>query len=612
MTRAARLLEELHESVLIGDGAIGTELFRRGAMPDRGVERTNLLAPGLVLQLHREYAAAGSRVLETNTFGANLPNLSRYGVESEQEVREIILAGVRLAREAAVDGVYVAGSIGPHPVTDTESVSEHEQTALMAAQVSALLEGGVDALIFESFTSLDDLVQALRIARPMTDIPIIAQAAFGPDERTADGGAAEEVAQRCTGSGADVVGANCGYGVSSVLKAVKRIASISPISSAYMNAGFPERVEERLLYHASPDYLVRAAVELVESGASLVGGCCGTDPALIKLMSRALREHVPSHFAAPHIAATPPACVAAEHAPPTAPGFRVLVELDPPAGLDMDPLTQAARDIRDAGASAFTVADNPLASARVDSVAVADMLQRECDLPAIPHLTCRDRNRIAIQSTLMAAHVRGIRSILCVTGDPVRMCQEPNTSGVFDTTSVGLVKMVDSFNSGHPMKGECATSFAIGVALNPNVRSLSGQVDKLARKVEAGAHFALTQPVFDRARVEAMLEALAKAGIDIPIYVGVMPLVSSRNAEFLHNEVPGIVIPDAIRARMATRDTLADQRADGQQIALELIDQFADLVSRFYFICPRNRAEWVVTLVRRARALAGADVPARS
>jgi homocysteine S-methyltransferase len=285
---------------------------------------------------------------------------------------------------------------------------------------------------------------------------------------------------------------------------------------------------------------------------------------------------------------------------PLLPG-RILVEVDPPTSLDVAPVISAAKSLKKAGASAITIADNPLASVRVDTLTVSAMVQQKAGIPVIPHLTGRDRNRIAIQSTIMGAHVLGIRSLLCVTGDPVRMCEEPNTSGVFDVNSVGLVRLVNAFNAGERMGRDCQTAFSVGVALNPNVRSIAGQMVKLKKKVDAGAHFALTQPVFSLERLDMLESAMEDAGIDIPVYVGILPLTSLRNADFLHNEVPGIYIPEDVREALSRYTSVADQRAAGVEIAARMIREAAPRAHGFYIITPRNRADVVIPLISAAR-----------
>ncbi len=604
MTRGEQFLEELRRGVLLGDGAMGTALYACGAPVEGGFEQLNLTHPELVHTLHSEYIAAGSRVIETNTFSANRPTLARHGVDDI--LHEIIIAGVRLARDAAGASNYVAGSVGPLPLVEGEPIAPVEQTAFFAEQITALLDGDIDLLIFETFTDIEMLCRAIATARTLTAIPIVAQLAFRTGGKLASGISTVEVLRRCRAAGADVVGANCGQGAPAIIAAITSMASEGGLLSAYINAGFPEQVEGRLLYLADTSYLISRVRELITLGVRLIGGCCGTTPEVIRAIAQALPE-----LKAPQL--SPATVTVKETAPPTAAEkpaasfgkFPLLVELDPPMTPDIAPVLQAAHELELAGATGITLADNPLASLRVDTLTVTGMLAREVNIPLIPHLTGRDRNRLALQSTVLGAHVLGIRALLCVTGDPIRMYEGADTSGVFDVTSVGLTKLVDDFNAGHGLPDGVHTSFAIGVAFNPNVRTIAGQISKLQRKIEAGATFALTQPVFSQERLELMYTALAEAGITIPIYVGVMPLSSARNAEFLHHEVPGMVIPDEIRARMATHAAIADQRQTGIEISLELLQQFAPQVSGFYFITPRNRVSQVIPLLQEVQGLAG-------
>ena len=360
-------------------------------------------------------------------------------------------------------------------------------------------------------------MNAVLTARSITDNPVIAQAAYGPQKCTADGVSAEDVAAACLEAGADVVGANCGYGVSSTVGAIERMSSLGVPMSAFLNAGFPERVEDRLVYATSPDYLAKAALKLVELGARLVGGCCGTDPDTIRQIAR----HIPQRKAAVSLARAPRAARPKEKEPVCAtplnlPECPIIVELDPPRDLSVEPVAAAAKMLISAGASAISISDNPFASVRIGNLAVAAVVRREVDVPVILHITGRDRNRIAIASTMMGAHAIGIWQLLCVTGDPVAMCQEPNTTGVFDLTSVGLVRMASDFNTGHGASGDARTEFSIGVALNPNATNVNAQIDKLRRKIEAGASFAMTQPVFDESRMDVSRQALDEAGTQDP------------------------------------------------------------------------------------------------
>ncbi len=604
MNSPNRFLDELRERVLVGDGAIGTELLARGATFETGIELLNLISPDTVRELHREYIAAGSRVIETNTFNACAPALLRFG--AERESREVILAGARLAREAARGtNVYVAGSVGPLPPVEGEPLPSDQKSAVFRDMVDALLEGGVDLLMFETFTELEELALAVSYARNATEKPIVAQMAFEKDGVTAGGDTAEDFLARMRELGADVAGANCGGGAPPVIDAINRMRNMgSPLPlSAYLNAGFPEEIEGRKVYLATPRYMAQRACQLIDLGVRLIGGFCGTGPETIQASAAAVSARCQEPAQPVSIAVSRPAPVTPP-APPVREEPRVpagpLVELDPPQGTDAAELLDAARRLASAGVRSITVADNPLASASADVMTVAGMIKRETGLGVIPHLTGRDRNRIAIQSAILAAHLMGIRSILCVTGDPVRMYNETNTTGVFDLVSISLVRLVSEFNAGKRTDGS-PTAFSIGVAFNPNVKSIEGQVSKLLRKIEAGAHFALTQPLFDRRNFHIMCEALDKAGITIPIFAGILPLRSHKNAEFLHNEVPGIVIPADIRERLARYDSIPDQRKAGTEIALELMEEFRPGVHGFYLIAPRNRVEQVLPLIQAAK-----------
>lgn len=599
MRKSNIFLDELSERVLVGDGAIGTELLSRGATPETGIERLNLIAPDIVRNLHRDYINAGSRVIETNTFSASPPALARFGAEKDS--REVILAGVRLAREAAGNhNIYVAGSVGPLPPFEGEKLAYNEQADIFRAVLESLLDGGIDVLMFETFTDLEELVSAVRCARELTDIPIIAQMAFEKGGISAGGDKAEDFVKRIAAAGADVAGANCGGGVPPVIDAITRMNASKMLLSAYLNAGFPEEIEGRKVYLASPEYLAGRAERLIDLGVRLIGGCCGTGPEIIRAIAGMVSGRnessgrvipvVELHGRKPAITVK-----TAESLEPQIP-TGIIVELDPPQGIDTTEVLDAAIKLKQAGISCVTIADNPLASACADVVAVAGLILRETGLKVIPHLTGRDRNRIALQSAIMGAHLQGVRAILCVTGDPVRMYNETNTSGVFDLVSISLVQLVNEFNSGKRIENT-QTGFTVGVAFNPNVKSIEGQISKLKRKIEAGAHFALTQPIFDRDKFDIMQEAFANAGISLPVLPGILPLRSSKNAEFLHNEVPGIVIPDNIRRRISRFERLEDQRREGTDIALELMEAFAPFVKGFYLIAPRNRVETVLPVI---------------
>jgi homocysteine S-methyltransferase len=599
MSESNRFLDELNERVIVGDGAVGTELLTRGATAGTGIERLNLIAPDIVLNLHHDYIAAGSRVIETNTFNASAPALARFG--AEKDCRDVILAGVRLAQKAAENSdIYIAGSVGPLPPVEGERLTLSNQISVFQSVVNTLLEGGVDLLLFETFTDLEELTAAVYYARSVTDKPIVAQMAFEKGGITSSGDTAEIFVKRISEAGADVAGANCGGGVPPIVDAITRMRNFPIPLSAYLNAGFSEEIEGRKVYLATPKYLAKRAGQLMDIGVRLIGGCCGTGPDIIRAIADEAAKRsktaapVISVSESPRTESSQPMKFFSTKKPQVPSG--ILVELDPPQDIEPAELIGAARKLKLSGIKHVTIADNPLASACADVITIAGMVMRETGLNVIPHLTGRDRNRIALQSTIMGAHIQGIRTMLCVTGDPVRMYNETNTSGVFDLVSISLVNLLSEFNAGKRTKSG-GTAFTIGVALNPNVKSIDGQISKLRRKIEAGAHFALTQPLFDLRKFDIMQDAFARAGITLPVFPGILPLRSSKNADFLHNEVPGIIIPEEIRSRLARFEKVEDQRRVGTEVALELMDAFAPYVRGFYLIAPRNRVDTVIHLI---------------
>ncbi len=601
-------LDYIREQVLVGDGAVGTMLYARGVNLESGFERLNLTAPDLVTGLHVDYVAAGARVIETNTFGANRLRLAPLGLE--RQVRDINLQGALLARGAAAGkGVYVAGSMGPLPRVKGEGdvPSPDDIHAVFREQAALLAEGGADLLILETFADLEELKTALKAARE-TGLPVVASMAFLEKGRISGGTTVERVALELAGAGADVVGANCGAGTLEMTRNIQRMASVTGLPlAAYPNSGFPEYLDGRLIYRATPEYFAARGLETVRAGANLVGGCCGTTPDHIRALAEALRGLAPE----PRIISMPPSSGPEAPRPvPERTGFLadwgkrtvITVELDPPRGLDCSRVLEGCRVLREAGADAINLAENPLSRVRMGNIALAELVQREVGIEVIVHITCRDRNLIGLQSDLMGASLLGIRSILAVTGDPAGMGGEPGASSVFDLNSIGLIGLLRDLNvglngAGNPI--DRGTGFTIGAAFNPNVQKMEVQVARLEKKVAAGARFVQTQPLFDLERLDTML-GLTK-GIGIPILPGILPLVSERNAEFLHNEVPGIVIPDEIRARMRGKGKEEGVR-EGLAIAREFIDAARDRVGGFYIIPPFGNHRVAAELVRHIRS----------
>lgn len=598
MNRSGLFLDELNNSILIGDGALGTELLARGEISNTGIESLNIKRPDAVLKIHQDYISAGSRIIETNTFNANIPNLMKYN--AEKDFREILLAGVRLAKKAASNSnIYIAGSIGPLPTIEGEAISIDDQKKYFKEQILILLEGGVDLIIFETFINVNELINAISAARSVTDFPIVSQMAFEAYEKTANGDSVADFAEKAIEAGADVLGANCGDGVSSILKAIKKISGYKKPMSAFMNAGFAEQIDNRNFYLATPHYLAKRACELVDLGVNLIGGCCGTNPTTIKTISNEIKSFKFNRNIAVSIQYKTDKAekmILEKKTEPKIPEG-IIVELDPPKEFDLELLINSASKLKNNGINFITLADNPLASVRIDSLTVAGILKQKTNLSIITHLTGRDRNRIALQSTIMGAHILGIESILCITGDPIRMYNETNTSGVFDVNSIGLIKLVKDFNEGRRTINNLKTNFSIGAALNPNVKSIEGQIDKLKRKMESGAHYILTQPIFDKNRFEILNNSLEKNNLKVPLFIGIFPLISARNADFLHNEVPGMIIPESIRSRLAKFDKINDQMLEGEEIALELADQLLSFEKGFFLISQRNKVEAIIKII---------------
>ena len=594
-------LETLAGEVLVGDGAIGTMLYAKGVALEANFEHLNLVRPELVLELHAEYLDAGSRVIETNTFGANLVKLSAIGLGGK--LAEINRQGAHLARRAAKGReVFVAGSMGPLGRGKAE-LAEGQLQECFRAQAAALAEGGVDLLILETFGELEELLSAVAAAKE-TGLPVVANLAFGEGSRLAGGIGAEVAALRLAAAGADLIGANCGAGPLELLATLKRLARATDLPlAAYPNSGFPEYVDGRYIYRATPDYFAGMALEMAAAGASLIGGCCGTTPEHIRGMAKRLRGLPPAPRTLLAAPGGSPAGAPVERA---GAGFLaawgkeivVTVELDPPRGLDCSKVLAGSRALKEAGADAINLAENPLARVRMGNIALASLVRREVGIEVIAHVTCRDRNLIGLQSDLMGASLLGVSSILAVTGDPASLGEDAGASSVFDLNSFTLVKLLSDLNSGVNALGSpigAGTGFTIGAAFNPNGQKMEVQVARLAKKVANGASFAQTQPIYDLRTLERMLEQTAHLGI--PILPGVLPLVSGRNAEFLHNEVPGIVVPDEIRRRMAGK-TGEEGVAEGLAIAREFIEAAIGRVGGFYLIPPFGKHQIAVELVK--------------
>jgi methionine synthase / methylenetetrahydrofolate reductase(NADPH) len=600
-------IETVHENVLVGDGAIGTMLYAQNVGIDSGFERLNITDPDRVLSLHLDYVAAGAQVIETNTFGANRLRLAPFGYE--EKVRELNMRGAELAVKAAKGSdVFVAGSIGPLPRArgEHETAITEEAPAAFREQALALAEGGVDLIILETFGDLAQLKVALAEARA-TGLPVIASMAFMERGRISGGLEVEQAALELAAAGADGIGANCGAGTLEISRNIGRMASVSVLPiAAYANSGFPEYIDGRYIYRTTPAYFASMGKEMVLAGANLVGGCCGTTPEHIRALAAAVRGMKP---AARTISVPIQAARERIGVEPGKSGFLakwghekvITVELDPPKGLDCSRVLAGCRSLKEAGADAINIAENPLARVRMGNIALADLIQREIGIEVIVHITCRDRNLIGLQSDLMGAGLLGIRSILAVTGDPAGMGGETGASSVFDLNSIGLIGLIRDLNAGLNCAGNSidrGTGFTIGAAFNPNVQKMEPQIARLKKKIANGAVFVQTQPIFDVDKLDIMLRLTRD--LDIPILPGILPLVSERNTEFLHNEVPGIVIPDELRRRMKGKGKDEGLR-EGLDVAKEFINAAGDRVGGFYIIPPFGNHAVAAELVRHIR-----------
>jgi homocysteine S-methyltransferase len=566
------------------DGAMGTMLYSKGFLLNVCYDELSLKQPKLVQDVHEAYVRAGAEILETNTFGANPAKLASYGLADETE--RINQAAAELARAAAAGRASVVGAIGPlglriEPFGPT---AREEAFALFQRQARGLLAGGVDGFILETFSDVDELHEALRAVQSVTDLPVIAQMTIGEDGLTQYGTAPETFTPRIAGWGADVVGVNCSVGPVGVLDAVEKMVKVTdrPIS-AVPNAGLPKAVGDRKIYLASPEYMASYARRMIEAGARIVGGCCGTTPEHIKKIRDYVASVVPRHASVvvSRDAVVAPAGVTAV---PLAERSRfgaklarrelvTSVEIVPPKGVDPTAMFAQCRALKAAGVDAVNVPDGPRAQSRMGALLSSVIIEREVGIETVTHYSCRDRNLLGMLSDVLGAAAAGLHNILIITGDPPKMGPYPDATAVFDIDSIGLTNLVYRLNHGLDPGGNpigAPTRFAIGVGVNPAATELDRELSRFAWKVEAGADFAVTQPVFDVAQLHAFLKRVE--AFRLPIVAGIWPLLSLRNAEFLANEVPGVSVPESVLTRMrkATEKGKDAALAEGVCIAREM------------------------------------------
>lgn len=592
------------------DGAMGTLLYSRGVFLNVCYDELVIRQPDLIRDIHREYVRAGAELLETNTFGANPVKLAQYGLADETE--KLNAAAASLARDAAGARASVLGAIGPLGVRIEPfgEMSTDEARSAFGRQVDGLLSGGVDGFIIETFSDVEEVRAAFEAIRARTNLPVIAQMTVGIDGKTYYGTEPETFGPMLQEMGADVIGVNCSVGPHGVLEAIEKLAKVVTIPlSAQPNAGLPREVGDRKIYMASPEYMAEYARRIVEAGARFVGGCCGTTPDHIKAIigfvkSVSPRQAVPrasaSSIAQPQAAV--PFAERSGFAAKLARGeFVTSVEIVPPRGVDPAPMFKQVRELKAAGVDAVNVPDGPRAQSRMGALLSGLLIQREVGLEAVVHYACRDRNLLGMLSDLLGAAASGLHNLLIVTGDPPKMGPYPEATAVFDIDSIGLTNLVSRLNHGLDPGGNSLggqTSFVLGVGVNPTSTDLDRELRRFQWKVEAGAEYAMTQPVFDLDQLDRFLKRVEPFGI--PIIAGLWPLVSLRNAEFLANEVPGVTVPQEIldRMRRASAKGKEEGLAEGIQIAREMLAEVRSRVRGVQVAAPMGRADVAVQVIQ--------------
>lgn len=586
--------ERITQGPILCDGAMGTvlDLYEYDEKPH---EIQNLKNPDIVERIHREYIEAGSEIIETNTFSANRFRLAQYHLEDK--LKEINLRGVEIARRAAGDDVYVAGAVGPigKLLEPVGKIKRQEARDAFKQQIEVLLEGGVDLIMLETFVSVQELDEAIAAVKELTKLPLIAQKAFAEDGAILSGSYPIEVVEHIIEQGVDVVGANCTVGPQRMFGIIRSMHKDGIILSAQPAAGIPTLLDGRSIYHTTPEYLGTYAKELVEGGVTLVGGCCGSTPSHIAAMARAIKGLSvgrPGPKAKPRVTSISEKTRASvrfddrsSFAKNIGKKFMTAVELDIPRGLDMSSVIEGARYLHQQGIDVIDITDGARARLRMSSIAISTMVQREVGIEAMTHLATRDRNMIGLQSELLGAHALGLRNILCVTGDPTSVGDYPHATSVFDVDSIGLIRAVSSMNEGRDLLGNSIgqpTSFFIACAANPVADDMDREIEKLEKKAEAGTNVIFTQPIYEMQTLEKFLKRIEH--LHIPLMLGVLPLRGTKHAEFLHNEVPGMTIPDGIRDQM--RRAGDHGPAVGIEISRTFLKEARHLVAGAYMMPP--------------------------
>jgi homocysteine S-methyltransferase len=594
------------KSLLVFDGAMGSLLYERGVFVTQNFEQLNVSRPDVVSRVYEDYVAAGAQVIETNTFGANCFRLDRHGLGDQ--VRAYNVAGARLARQAAGEEVWVGGSMGPSGLVPGVATQAELDLAAetFADQAAALVEGGADLLVLETFRHLEEIRIALEaVRRTAPGVPVIASMAFDPTETVADGSTPEHVATTLRDWGADAIGVNCGDGPQLALAIAERMRGAGLPLCVQPNAGLPRTVDGRLLYMATPEYFDVFLRRTIQIGATMIGGCCGTTPEHVQWMAKSARmlgdsraeirrTSVVTRAEAVPVLEPKPLAKRSDFAAKVAAGqFVVSVEVNPAPGLDPSRALEGAKMLLDRGVDIVNVADAPRAMARMSNIAFCALLLERCGIQPILHVCGRDRNLLGQMAHLLGAHALGIRNLVIITGDPPKVGDYPEATAVYDLDAIGLLQMASNMNrgldpAGKPLPGG-QTSFLLATGFEPGAADLDKEIRRLERKKEAGAELVMTQPIFQTDVLEDVLRRIEH--LALPVMVGVLPLVSYKNAEFLHNEVPGMQIPAEIRERMRKTPGGEAARREGVNIARDMLFAVRDRVQGAYLMPPLGRYE---------------------
>jgi homocysteine S-methyltransferase len=604
-------LQRLHDGPILADGAIGTELYRRGNFPS-GIcfEELSVSHPDMVRQVHLDYIEAGAEIIETNTFGANRIKLERHGIENVQEINERAVALAHEARNLTGQEVWIAGAIGPlgKPLSPLGTIEPEQAQEVFREQVQALLEGGVDLILLETFPSLQEICEAITAVQSISDIPIVAQLTFTEDDHTPSGDSPEDVLDALQSYDLAALGANCSGGSESMLRIVEALGPNLRVPLSVMpNAGFPSSVDDRVAYASSPAYMADYTGQMLDHGATIVGGCCGTTPDHLAAMRSALNRHSGgtklqssrslTRADRKRRSSTQKVVEPTNLAKKMGNEFVVTMEVHPPRGFDVGANMQDLRKLLSTTPiDAFNATDVPLAQARLSALAMSTLIQTRLGSEAIFHMGTRYRSLLAIQSDLLGAHALGVRNVAVFMGDPPSMGDYPMSTSISDVTSSGLIRLIKQANTGLDLSDrpiDQPTSFFVGCALNLEASDMAKELESLERKVQAGADFIWTQAVFDPEAVERCYQELN--GFPLPLVLGVLPLRSFRHAEFLHNEVPGIVIPEQMRKRM--KDAQDQGPAMGVALAQELLQASYEKIAGTYLIPAFGRYNAIAEIV---------------